>query len=72
MIEESIKSLANQGSCKLPHLELNPPELMNFYKDEDPIICDPEESDWVKCVVSFLRTFLSKVKKKHNFIPIFQ
>lgn len=57
MIEESIRSLANQGPCKLPHLELNPPELMNFYKDEDPIICDPEESDWVKCDVSFLGRF---------------
>lgn len=52
MIEESIRSLANQGPCKLPNLELNPPELMGFYKDEDPIICDPEESDWVKCDVS--------------------
>lgn len=52
MIEQSIRSLANQGPCKLPQLELNPPELMTYYKDEDSIICDPEGSDWVTCDVS--------------------
>lgn len=52
MIEESIKSSANQGPCKIPDLPLHPPELMSFYRDETPIFCDPDLSEWVHCDVS--------------------
>lgn len=27
---------------------------MGFYKDEDPIVCDGEDSEWVSCDVRLL------------------
>lgn len=51
LIEESIRSLANQGKCKTPFLPHDAPEMMKFIKDEEPIDCGKEE-DWVTCYLS--------------------
>ncbi|XP_049286238.1 uncharacterized protein LOC125765304 [Anopheles funestus] len=49
LIEESIKSLANQGACKMPSLPVDSPEMLSFLKDEPPIECGSELQDWVEC-----------------------
>ena len=51
LIEESIKSLANQGACKMPSLPVDSPEMLSFLKDEPPIECGSELQDWVTCEV---------------------
>lgn len=51
LIEESIRSLANQGKCKVPFLPHDAPEMMKFIKDEKPIDCGSDE-DWVICYMS--------------------
>lgn len=58
LIEESIRSLANQGKCKVPILPHDAPEMMKFIKDEEAINCGKEE-DWVTCYMSMC------VIKKH-------
>lgn len=58
LIEESIRSLANQGKCKTPFLSHDAPEMMKFIKDEEPVDCGKEE-DWVTCYMSMC------VIKKH-------
>ena len=54
MIEESIRSLVNQGKCKLPNLPLDSPEMLSFLKNEPRVTCDDEDSDWVSCHVSII------------------
>ncbi|XP_055612685.1 uncharacterized protein LOC129759308 [Uranotaenia lowii] len=49
LIEESIRSLANQGACKMPNLPVESPEMLSFMKDEPPIECGDENDDWVTC-----------------------
>ncbi|XP_055635031.1 uncharacterized protein LOC129774949 [Toxorhynchites rutilus septentrionalis] len=49
LIEESIRSLANQGACKMPNLPVDSPEMLSFLKDEPPIECGNENDDWVSC-----------------------
>lgn len=51
LIEESIRSLANQGKCKVPILSHDAPEMMKFIKDEPPINCSSTE-DWATCYLS--------------------
>ncbi|CAD7092544.1 unnamed protein product [Hermetia illucens] len=49
VIEESIRSNQNYGTCKIPKLPIDNPEIMKFYK-KDPIIdCGTKEDDWVYC-----------------------
>lgn len=52
LIEESIKSLANQGACKMPYLPVETAEMLSFLKNEPPIECGNENDDWVACHVS--------------------
>uniref|UniRef100_A0A023EEH8 Uncharacterized protein n=1 Tax=Aedes albopictus TaxID=7160 RepID=A0A023EEH8_AEDAL len=49
LIEESIRSLANQGACKLPNLPVDSPEMLSFLKDEQPVECGDENEDWMSC-----------------------
>lgn len=51
LIEESIRSLANQGKCKVPFLPHDAPEMMSFIKDVEQIDCGSDE-DWVTCYQS--------------------
>lgn len=49
LIEDSIRSLANQGACKMPNLPADAPEMLAFLKDELPVDCGDESDDWVSC-----------------------
>ncbi|XP_062563713.1 uncharacterized protein LOC134226761 [Armigeres subalbatus] len=49
LIEESIRSLANQGACKLPNLPVDSPEMLSFLKEEQSIECGDENEDWMSC-----------------------
>ncbi|XP_016985417.1 uncharacterized protein LOC108048954 [Drosophila rhopaloa] len=48
IIERSIRSLMNQGVCRHPHLPLDNPDIMKFYKPVERINCG-EGMDWVIC-----------------------
>lgn len=63
LIEKSIKSLANQGRCKIPNLAHDAPEMMKFVQEEEPISCGPEE-DWVACKMSICAIKKSVIEKK--------
>ncbi|EDW15152.1 uncharacterized protein LOC6573625 [Drosophila mojavensis] len=48
IIERSIRSVMNQGECRQPHLPLDNPDIMKFYKPIDKINCGTSP-DWVMC-----------------------
>ncbi|KAH8375052.1 hypothetical protein KR200_011679 [Drosophila serrata] len=48
IIERSIRSVMNQGQCRHPHLPLDNPDIMRFYKPVERINCG-EGLDWVMC-----------------------
>ncbi|KAH8332700.1 hypothetical protein KR074_009232, partial [Drosophila pseudoananassae] len=48
IIERSIRSVINQGDCRHPHLPLDNPDIMKFYKPVERINCG-EGLDWVMC-----------------------
>nr|AAL13984.1 SD01790p [Drosophila melanogaster] len=48
IIERSIRSAVNRGECRHPHLPLDNPDIMKFYKPVERINCG-EGMDWVMC-----------------------
>ncbi|XP_034112705.2 uncharacterized protein LOC117573538 isoform X1 [Drosophila albomicans] len=48
IMERSIRSAMNQGECRQPHLPLDNPDIMKFYKPVNKIKCEAEV-DWVMC-----------------------
>ncbi|EDW67207.1 uncharacterized protein [Drosophila virilis] len=48
IIERSIRSAMNQGECRQPHLPVDSPDIMKFYKPVDKINCG-SRPDWVMC-----------------------
>ncbi|EDW80949.1 uncharacterized protein Dwil_GK11802 [Drosophila willistoni] len=62
IMERSIKSAMNQGECRHPHLPLDNPDIMKFYKPVEKIACG-EGLDWVMCEKSicFVRPEIAAV-----------
>ncbi|XP_022209974.1 uncharacterized protein LOC111065853 [Drosophila obscura] len=48
IIERSIRSAMNQGECRHPHLPVDNPDIMQFYKPVGKIQCG-DGLDWVMC-----------------------
>ncbi|CRL01832.1 CLUMA_CG015153, isoform A [Clunio marinus] len=67
LIEESIRSLANQGKCKVPVLPHDAPEMMKFIKNEPLLDCGTEE-DWVVCSISLCAIKKRIIEAKGGFI----
>ncbi|XP_075146470.1 uncharacterized protein LOC142220931 [Haematobia irritans] len=49
IMERSIRSVANQGECRMPDLPLDNPEIMKFYKKVNKVDCGKATDDWVMC-----------------------
>ncbi|KAH8294935.1 hypothetical protein KR018_004463 [Drosophila ironensis] len=47
-MERSIRSAVNRGECRHPHLPLDNPDIMAFYKPVEKINCG-DGFDWVTC-----------------------
>jgi hypothetical protein len=56
--------LANQGTCNIPHLPVESPELLKFLKDEPAVECGNEDDDWVVCYQSKCEIKTSVVQEK--------
>lgn len=67
LIEESIRSYANQGKCKIPNVPHDSPEMMKFMKDEPPIDCGSDE-DWIVCTLSMCTIKKHMIKAKGGTI----